>query len=159
MTPAWECFIDPLMTTSEANSREHWHVKAKRHTKQRAAITEKWKASPAPIASPETTPLLLYILRIAPRKLDSADNLPCSVKAILDEICSCILPGYADGQADGKLKLKVVYAQEKGLPKQYAIKIKLFILESASADLSDCEILQDTSHCICKACRSVVPLF
>ena len=109
MIPAWECTIDPLITTPESNSREHWHKKAKRHSQQRESIRKEWKANPISIANPENTPLLLYIQRIAPRKLDSSDNLPCSMKAILDEICSCILPGYVDGRADGKLKIKVFW--------------------------------------------------
>lgn len=158
MTPAWECYIDPLLTTPESNSREHWHKKAARHHHQREAIRAAWKANPGTITSPQSKLLILYICRIAPRKLDNHDNLPASLKSILDEICSCILPGYADGRADGKLNLKVVYAQKKGLPRQYAVKIKIFILDKVSPDLTDCEKLADTAHCICKNCRSIVEL-
>lgn len=158
MTPAWECTIDGLVTTPESNSREHWHVKALRHSRQREAVRSAWRQNPRTIANLENTPIIIYICRVAPRKLDNHDNLPTSLKSILDEICNCILPGYADGRADGKLKLKVAYAQEKGKVRQYAVKIKLFILEHCAADLTDCEILPDTSHCICRVCQSVVPL-
>lgn len=158
MTPAWEALIDPLLTTPESNSREHWHKKAKRHTAQRAAVKAAWKANPAAITSPESKTLLLYILRIAPRKLDKADNLPCSLKSIVDEICNCLMPGLADGQADGKLKLKIAYAQAKGNPRQYAVKIKIFTLEEASVDLICCERVPDTSHYRCKTCHSIFEL-
>ena len=154
MTPAWECTIDPLLTTPESNSREHWAKKALRHSRQREAIRKEWKANPAAIPNIQNTPIIIYICRVAPRKLDHSDNLPTSLKSILDEICSCLLPGFADGRADGKLKLKVAYAQEKGLPKQYAVKIKIFVLETtASVDLAGCEKLPDTSLYICKNCH------
>lgn len=158
MTSHWECTIDPLLTTPESNSREHWHKKAVRHHHQRDAIRAAWKANPGTIANPESKLLIIYMLRIAPRKLDSSDNLPCSLKACLDQLTSCILPGYADGRADGMLKLKVAYAQEKGKPRQYAVKIKIFICDPAAPDLTGCEKLAGTSHCICKSCRSVVEL-
>lgn len=160
MIPAWEAFIDPLLTTPESNSREHWHKKAVRHHHQRDAIRKAWKANPATRANLENTPLILYIQRIAPRKLDCHDNLTTSLKSIVDEICNCLMPGLAHGQADSKLNLKVAYAQAKGLPKQYAVKIKIFTCENLPAvDLSECEKLPGTSHCICKACHSVVEQF
>lgn len=158
MTPHWECFIDPLLTTPESNSREHWHKKATRHTKQRDAIKTVWKATGSAIPNIQNVPIILYICRVAPRRLDHSDNLPCSLKSLVDEICNCLLPGYADGRADGLLKIKIAYAQAKGLPRQYAIKIKIFTCEVASADLTCCENIPDTQHYICNSCHQIFEL-
>lgn len=60
--------------------------------------------------------------RIAPRKLDD-DNLPVSMKWIRDEIANMLIPGKALGQADSDHGIKWTYAQEKGKPKEYAVRI------------------------------------
>lgn len=155
MTPVWECTIDPLVTTPESNSREHWHRKALRHSQQREAIRKAWKATGTAIPNIQNVPIILYICRVAPRKLDHSDNLPCSLKSLIDELTNCLLPGYADGRADGKLKLKVAYAQEKGKVRQYAVKIKLFTCDTAVVDLTCCEKIPDTEHYKCKHCLQV----
>jgi len=62
---------------------------------------------------------LVVLTRIAPRSLDD-DNLPRSFKAIRDGIAEAL--GMDDNT---KSKLKWQYAQEKGPPKQYAIRIQI----------------------------------
>lgn len=62
---------------------------------------------------------LVVLTRIAPRSLDD-DNLPRSFKAIRDGIAEAL------GMDDNvKSKLKWKYAQEKGPPKQYAVRIQI----------------------------------
>lgn len=62
---------------------------------------------------------LVVLTRIAPRSLDD-DNLPRSFKAIRDGIAEAL------GMDDNvKSKLKWGYAQEKGPPKKYAVRIQI----------------------------------
>ena len=108
----------PLKTTSEANSREHWAVKHKRHANQKKAIWGLFmKERPQIIL-----PCVIHIIRISPRQLDS-DNLLTSLKYIRDAIAEQLIPGKAVGRADDSRDLAWRYSQEKGKPQ--AIKIIL----------------------------------
>jgi len=111
----------PIKTTSEANSREHWHKKAQRHSMQKMAVKSFMNVDRPDIRSP----CLIKLTRIAPRKLDRYENLPMSMKYILDQICDYIHPGKAAGRADDDPNIHVEYSQEKGLPKEYAIRIEI----------------------------------
>jgi hypothetical protein len=108
-----------IRTESEANLRENWHVKAKRVQTQRQITRvmvgqhqKDWR---------DDSPGVGYVItltRIAPRPLDS-DNLARSFKAIRDGIADAL------GIDDGSKRLTWNYAQEKGPPKQYAVRIQI----------------------------------
>lgn len=108
----------PIKTVSEANSSEHWTKKSKRHNQQKFIIKIMFRKCVRYIDLPCT----IKLTRIAPRALDY-DNLCCSMKWCLDAICDCLVPGLKPGRADGDERISVEYYQEKGMPKEYALKI------------------------------------
>ena len=112
----------PIKTVSEANlSREHWTKKHKRHKKQKEAI----RFALANRVTPVMLPCLIKLTRIAPRFLDSHDNLPMSQKYVLDAICELLVKNKAIGQADNDKRIQVTYDQIKGVPHEYAIEIEI----------------------------------
>lgn len=113
----------PIKTVSEANlSREHWTKKHKRHKSQKEAI---YFALVNKI-TPDMLPCTIKLTRIAPRKLDKWENLPCSFKFILDSIASLLVPNKAIGQADSDPRIQVEYDQIKGGIGEYAIEIEIY---------------------------------
>ena len=112
----------PIKTVSEANlSREHWTKKHKRHKAQKEAI----KLACSHLITPDLLPCTIKLTRIAPRKLDQWENLPCSFKFILDSLASFLVPNKAFGQADSDSRIQVRYDQIKGIPHEYAIEIEV----------------------------------
>ena len=121
----------PIKTVSEANlSREHWTKKHKRHKRQKEAI----KLACSHLITPDLLPCTIKLTRIAPRKLDQWENLPCSFKFILDSLAALLVPGKSAGQADSDNRIQVKYEQIKGIPHEYAIEIEIiqssFLLSS-----------------------------
>jgi hypothetical protein len=112
----------PIKTVSEANlSREHWTKKHKRHKLQKEAI----KLACSRLITPDLLPCTIKLTRIAPRKLDQWENLPCSFKFILDSLADLLVPGKAIGQSDSDNRIQVIYDQIKGIPHEYAIEIEI----------------------------------
>lgn len=107
---------------NEANSRDHWTTKAKRHKKQSHDVT----LALSVVLKDHPLPCKIKLTRIAPRKLDQWDNLPMAFKWILDAIASIIIPGKAKGQADSDSRLQVEYDQMKGYPREYSILVEVF---------------------------------
>jgi hypothetical protein len=122
--PTFEWKIN-LKTVSESNSSEHWSKKAKRHKNQKKAIWFELLTKKSGIQ----LPCIIKLSRVAPRLLDD-DNLVSSFKWIRDAIAEEITGIQIAGRADDTPMIKWQYAQEKGLPKEYAIKIE--ILSSTS---------------------------
>jgi hypothetical protein len=125
-------FTIPLtkdLIVSEANrSNEHWTKKSKRHQTQKLLINAFTSFIFAAKFDGEL-PFHIKMIRIAPRSLDF-DNLVSSFKWIRDELANSILLRftgiqYAAGRADGDERLIWEYLQEKGLPKEYAIRIEI----------------------------------
>lgn len=108
----------PIRTLSEMNNRDHYMVRAKRFKAQKTFI----KFSIGHKLKNIELPCVIELTRIGKRNLDE-DNLASSFKAIVDQICDCILPGLAPGQSDSNEKIKIVYKQEKG--KEYAIRVNI----------------------------------
>lgn len=111
----------PIRTASEANSSEHWNKKAKRHKLQKRWIKAAFHRERPQIA----LPALVVLTRLAPRALDCQDNLPCSMKYIVDAIAEELTGNYVPGRADGDKRITWEYHQEKGEPKEYAVKIEI----------------------------------
>jgi len=103
----------PIRTKSTANLREHWAVKAKRAKLERMTVYASLLGN-----DPPGLPLVVKLTRIAPRKLDS-DNLSSSFKAIRDGIADWLQVD------DGRDEIEWSYSQQKGKPKQYAIRIEV----------------------------------
>lgn len=121
-----EVFI-PLsinLVVSEANrANEHWASKKERHDIQKFIINSAYNTK---IHGKYTLPCQITLTRIAPRKLDKEDNLPIAFKWIKDYLAGHMIEGNkSGGMKDGDSRLEWFYAQEKGKPKQYAIKIQI----------------------------------
>ena len=106
----------PLRLVSEANLCCHWTKKHKRKKKIAALLLCYWPKEKIVL------PCTVTLTRVAPRMLDF-DNLVHANKHLFDKICDLLRPGLAPGQADNTDLIEVVYKQEKGKPKEYAVKI------------------------------------
>jgi hypothetical protein len=71
-----------------------------------------------------TLPCYVKLTRVAPRHLDG-DNLQVAMKWLRDSIADHIIPGLAVGRADGDERIIWQYDQEKGLTRQYGVKIEI----------------------------------
>jgi hypothetical protein len=97
----------PLLTVSEANTFEHWSKKHKRHKAQKDLVAFVLK----PLLSYLKLPCHIKLTRFAPRKLDMHDNLPMSLKYIVDACCSIVTGNSASGQADSDDRISIEYDQ------------------------------------------------
>jgi hypothetical protein len=109
--------ILPIRIESEANRREHWAVKASR--------TKIHRASACLMVSPLRRKILsigpkltIRLTRIAPRELDD-DNLARGFKAVRDGVADAL------GMDDRDRRLRWAYAQERGEPGEYAVRIDI----------------------------------
>lgn len=114
--------MSKTLTVSESNrSGEHWTKKKKRHDYQKIIVNASLHDYKAFIK----LPCSIKMIRIAPRKLDY-DNLICSFKWIRDTIANALIPGLKTGRADDDTRLNWEYQQEKGKPKEYAIRLEIY---------------------------------
>ncbi len=97
----------PLETVSEANNFDHWTKKHKRHNLQKRVVA----LALNPVLDKIILPCHIKVTRIAPRKLDRWDNLPMSVKYILDACCANITGDFRPGRADDDERITVSYDQ------------------------------------------------
>ncbi len=109
----------PIKLSSEANSREYWAKKHKRHKEQKTRVKIAFLEHRPEI----TLPVKITLTRISPRKYDP-DNLQTAFKYIRDAIAENIFPGTKAGMADNHPQLSWEYKQETGFPKEYRIVIK-----------------------------------
>lgn len=103
----------PIRVKSSLNMREHWAAKHRRSAKERRDVGLVLNTQ----ARPEL-PCIVEMTRIAPRKFDD-DNLRGAFKAVRDQIAEWL------GADDGSDLIEWRYAQERGEPKEYAIRIKI----------------------------------
>jgi len=127
-------WILSIKTVSEANSREHWAAKRKRHQTQKNHVD--WAFVSSKIGLPGK--IHVQLTRISPRQLDY-DNLVSSFKNIRDYVAACVVPTavifsvtikgkrYKNaGHCDKGDSITWGYGQEKGKPLEYAVKIEIF---------------------------------
>lgn len=118
----------PIRTKSESNQREHWAAKARRVKNQREAILLYWFTMLLParlrIAQAiDSGGLTVKLVRIAPRSLDSHDNLRASFKAIVDQLSQQLCVDDSDQRVTWE------YGQHSGEPKQYGVEITFTTIE------------------------------
>lgn len=126
-------YIGRLKTVSEANSSENKWVKARRHKLQKGKVKVAMRTQPTFTNLPECrdysdlTPCKIRVIvtRIAPRRLDCQDNLPCSLKWVVDSIAEELTGNYVPGRADDAEWIKWEYRQEKSKPREYAVRIEI----------------------------------
>jgi hypothetical protein len=102
-------FILPVKTVSEFNSTEHWRKKHARHKLQKRHV---W-FSMCRIKYLIKMPCTITLSRNSQRFLDEHDNLPGSMKYIVDAIAEEITGDSRAGRADGVPGLTWKYQQEK----------------------------------------------
>lgn len=100
-------FIVPIKTISEANVSEHWTKRRKRHNGDKLVL----KSALNEHVPKLNLPVKIILTRIAPRKLDSHDNLRIAFKHILDTLADHIIPNLSRGRADGHPGLVFDYMQ------------------------------------------------
>lgn len=107
----------PIRAESVANLREHWRAK---HARAQLHRTTAWAALRA-VSQPKVIlgPIVVTITRIAPRSLDS-DNLASSLKATRDGVADWL--GIDDKDTP---RLQWRYAQERGKPKTYQVRVEV----------------------------------
>ncbi len=109
----------PIRTVSEANSSEHWREKHKRHKLQKGMVHYMIR----PYGDSITLPCVVSVTRYAPRKLDKQDNLPMSMKYLVDAICEVLTGDYRPGRADGDARIEIVYGQVAS--KKYGVLVEI----------------------------------
>lgn len=132
--PDWVDLTLPIVTVSEANGgtkksykvngkvhykAEHWRDKHSRHKKQKAMVGVFLK----PHRSKMKLPCVITLTRYAPNKLDRHDNLPMSLKWILDACCEVITGDYRPGRADDTDEIDVIYKQV--ISSEYGVRIEI----------------------------------
>lgn len=118
----WVKTMLPIFTASEANGGvkksymkngkkcykgEHWTDKHRRTKLQKGTVFLILR----PHAAKFKLPCKLKLTRYAPRILDKRDNLPMSLKYILDAVCAVITGDYRPGRADSSEEIDVTYHQ------------------------------------------------
>ena len=111
----------PLRLVSAANLREHWRTRDRRVRAEREAAAYLCRTQPGwrPLAAGESVDVEL--LRIAPRALDD-DNLAAAFKGVRDQVAAEL--GLA---ADNDPRASWHYHQQRGRPREYAIRITVTI--------------------------------
>ena len=112
----------PIVTVSEGNLFEHWTKSNARHKRQKKCI----KDNLSELSAYKNKKITVKLVRIASRKLDTGDNLNYSFKWIRDSIADLIYPGLKAGRADDTDLIEWQYDQEKGRPKEKAIRIEIY---------------------------------
>lgn len=130
----------PIRLVSEMNAREHWAKKASRVRSQRAIVTMKLRtcaltpawllSNPAKMTASvlDSTMHEVTLTRIAPRPFDLHDNLRSSFKACVDSVASWL------GLDDRDPRVRWSYAQEKGAPRYYAVRIEVRAVETGPVE-------------------------
>lgn len=125
----------PIITVSEANGgvkksykqngktyykAEHWTDKHRRHKLQKGSVALMLR----PQRDCLSLPCYIMLTRYAPDKLDRFDNLPMSLKWVLDAVCEIITGDYRPGRADAHEGiLDVKYAQIQS--SEYGVKVRI----------------------------------
>lgn len=99
----------PIKTVSEANCFEPWQKKHGRHKDQQRIVAFCLN----PVKNNIKLPCKILLTRFAPNELDAFDNLPMSLKYIVDAVCAIITGDYRAGRADGDKRISISCDQVK----------------------------------------------
>jgi hypothetical protein len=110
-------WVVPVRTVSEANSHEHWRMRARRAKEQRLAACTWTRASTNVLEKPR----VIRFTRLAPGLLDD-DNLQGACKSVRDGVADAFAT--KDGPDCG---ITFMYAQERGPAKQYAVRCEVWL--------------------------------
>lgn len=110
-------FTFRFRTAPHLNAREPWFVSHAKKKGERGALLDAWNLAGRPVPP---LPATITFVRIAPRPLDEGDNLPSAFKAMRDELAKRL--GVND---DRKAPVTWLYAQERGAPRTYAVRVEM----------------------------------
>jgi hypothetical protein len=94
---------------------EHWAKRHRRNTSHQLAVYTALRAAKAP----HTVPCVVTLTRVAPRPIDSHDNLRGSTKACVDAVALWLNVDDADERVQWQ------YAQRRGGVREYAVLIEV----------------------------------
>lgn len=132
----------PIETVSEANGGkkrttwnkgkrkirgEYWTEAASRHKRQKGTVALYLRRHSEFLR----LPCVINLTRYAPNKLDRWDNLPMSLKWVLDAICEELTGDYLPGRADSSELIVVQYNQI--LSQNYAVEVVLNFPDSLAS--------------------------
>lgn len=101
--------------------KQHWRKRATRVQAERAAaFCELYAKLRGPVTDARRVEVTLT--RVAPRPLDSHDNLPGAFKGTVDGICDWL------GIPDHDPRVRFSYMQERGAPRYYGTRISLVVI-------------------------------
>lgn len=130
----WLKAMLPIFTTTEANGgvkksyirngkkcykNEHWTDKHRRTKIQQGTVFLMLR----PHSKSFSLPCILRLTRYAPKKLDKADNLPMSLKYVLDAVCAVVTGDYRPGRADSSDDIDILYDQK--ISSEYGVLIEM----------------------------------
>ncbi len=113
----WVSLSLPVRTISELNCTIHWSKKYKLHKIQQKTVALVLN----PMKTRISIPCHIHLIRLAPNKLDKHDNLPASLKYIVDACCAIITGDFRPGRGDNDERISFSYDQEES--KNYGVKI------------------------------------
>lgn len=115
--------LNQIRAENTKNKREHWSGRHRRTKDQR--YTTYMTLRQVLGLGTYTLPLLVTLTRIAPRILDSSDNLAVSLSPVTDGVSDYLCGTYLGGQ-DRQAGLVFEYAQRRGnKAREYAVEITL----------------------------------
>jgi hypothetical protein len=104
--------IPVRIESMNTSRREHYMARARRAKSQRQTAGWCLRLVPRP-----DVPLVVKLTRIAPRMLDD-DNCIGGMKSVRDAVAEWLMVD------DGDSRVRYEYAQEKGMPKRYAVRVE-----------------------------------
>jgi len=119
----WTLPIEIVNEAAGQHANSHWRIKNARHKKQKGLIHLFLKNELSIYAN---KPITVKIVRISPRMMDIEDNLPYACKWVKDSIADILVPGLRPGIADGSKLITWEFGQEKGKPKEKAVRIEVY---------------------------------
>ena len=132
----WVELYLPIETVSEANggkkkayfkkgkkcyTSEHWNEKNRRHQLQKGSVSLMLR----PLRNHIKLPCVITLTRYATHKLDKFDNLPMSLKYILDAICEVITGDYRPGRADNSIEDQIDVIYKQVVAQEYGVNINI----------------------------------
>jgi hypothetical protein len=121
---SWTVPIEVYNEASGKYANQHWRLKSKRHKRQQWEIKSFLKE----IEIFRDKAIIIKLIRINPRMMDTGDNLPYSFKWVRDKLADMIYPGLKAGRADDTDLIEWEYRQEKGKSKEKAIRVEVYEL-------------------------------
>jgi hypothetical protein len=119
--PRWSVFL-PIRVQSRANDHRsnHWGHRARTSAAQGGAAGVALSGQRAFLRKLLAKSLIVRIVRIAPRQLDSHDNLGMSLKAITDGVARAL------GVDDRDERVHFEPDAERGEPKTWGVRIEFY---------------------------------